>query len=424
MGTMTFGDGSIHDRVQGQYEQYPYPDIDPESEVPRLLVSGHLELMCDVIWGGRKSPEGLRVLDAGCGTGSPLAALAMAYPEADIVGVDFSNASLHKARRLAERYQLKNVRFHRCSLERLPELGLQFDFMTASGVLHHLENPALGLRAMAEVLDPQGVMSIMLYGKYGRIGVQMLQEAIRLALPGEKTGQERISFAYRLAQEIPAHHPFGPRLRGREMQEGKAAGIVDLLLHKNDIPFDVGAIHKLCDDAGVRFLRWLFPALYDPESYVKDSRLIGLTRDLSLWEKYEAAELIHGRNPKHSFFVVRPEFSPPRLDIGNGKWRSLFAWLTPCLAWKRIYPLPGEADQFVVPAAVVQDELNPFVLRQWELVFLSHVQPRQPLGAIIRQPAVRQTLPFGSAEEEDRAVEQLLKRCLDMLALVLLERPR
>lgn len=421
---MKFVEGSIHDRVRGQYERHPYPAIDPESEVPRLLVSGHLELMCDVIWGGQKSPEGLRVLDAGCGTGSPLAALALAYPMADIVGADFSDASLDKARRLAQRYQLKNVRFYQCSLERLPELGLQFDFMTASGVLHHLENPALGLRAMAEVLDPQGVMSIMLYGKYGRIGVQMLQEAIRLASGEEKTEQECISFAYRLAKEIPACHPFGPRLKGREMQEGKAAGIVDLLLHQNDIPFDVRAIHKLCDDAGVSFLRWLFPALYDPESYVKDSRLIGLIRDLSLWERYEVAELIHGRNPRHSFFVVRPEFSPPHLDIKNGNWRSLFAWLTPCLAWKRIFPFPGEENKFVVPAAVVQDELNPFVLQHWELVFLSHIQPQQPLAAIIRQPAVRQILPFRTTEEEDRAVEQLLKRCLDMLAVVLLERPK
>lgn len=415
---------TIHDRVQAQYECYPYPDIDPESETPRLLVSGHLELMCDVIWGGRKSPAGLRVLDAGCGTGSPLAAVAMAYPDTDIVGVDFSGASIEKARRLARRYKLKNVRFFQCSLERLPDLGLEFDFITCSGVLHHLENPALGLRAMAEVLDKQGAVSIMLYGKYGRIGVQMLQKALGWALAEERQPDERVRVAYELARNIPSHHPFGPRLRGREMQEGKAAGIVDLLLHANDIPFDVGAIHKLCDDAGVRLLRWLFPGLYNPENYITDPLLKQRILDLSSRQKQEAAELIHGRNPKHSFFVVRPEFTPPRVNIEDGNWRTLFAWLTPCMAWNRIFPSPDRPNEFTVPSAVVQDELNPFVLQQWELAFLSQIRPQTPLGAIIRQPEVRRVLPFGSSREEGQGVEQLLNRTLEMLALVLLERPK
>ncbi len=44
----------ISERVRQQYERYPYPDISPDTDRPQMLVSGHLELMCQVVWGGRK----------------------------------------------------------------------------------------------------------------------------------------------------------------------------------------------------------------------------------------------------------------------------------------------------------------------------------------------------------------------------------
>jgi ubiquinone/menaquinone biosynthesis C-methylase UbiE len=101
----------ISKQVRQQYERFPYPDYDPDWDRPQLLVSGHLSLMSEVIWAGKKSPDSLRVLDAGCGTGSPLVAMAMAYPKADITAVDFSETSLNKAKKLAEQHDVKNVRF-------------------------------------------------------------------------------------------------------------------------------------------------------------------------------------------------------------------------------------------------------------------------------------------------------------------------
>lgn len=417
--------------VKQQYERFPYPDYDPNWDRPQLLVSGHLSLMGDVIWAGKKSIDGLRVLDAGCGTGSPLVAMAMAYPNADITAIDFSETSLNKARWLAQQYNVKNINFHHIAIENLSELELTFDFISASGVLHHLPDPVAGLKALGEVLDPQGAISIMLYGKYGRTGVYMLQNALNILAEEIKSEDDQmiytsdfIRFAHQLAGNVPSWHPFTSRSRGREMQEGKEAGIVDLLLHANDIPFDVPAIYQLCEDADMKFLRWLFPLIYKDENYfnspflsnrmdkTKNSRLI---RD-------EIAELGHGRNSKHSFIAVGPDFEAPDFNISDGNWRKLYAQLTPCMAWNRTMPIPDQKGQYAVPFTVIQDAWGPLQISYWELIFLSSILPELTLEEVLFLPQVKDKIPFKSETEINQAVELLLKKTLDRLAIVFLEK--
>lgn len=412
---------NITEKVRSQYEHYPYPDVDPRIERPNILVPCHLALMCDLVWAGKKSPQGLRVLDAGCGTGSPLVAMALAYKDTEIVGIDFSENSLNKARQLAGRYNLENVRFYNVAVERVHELGLEFDFIISSGVLHHLRDPAQGLKALGEVLDPQGVISIMLYGKYGRIGVNMLQEAIKLSCNGVDSMAEHITFARSLVQAIPGNHPFKIRKQGREISEGKDAGIVDLLLHARDIPFDVESIYKFCKQANMKFFRWLFPVIYNPNTYINDPSLTRYFENQPAEELYRIAELVHGRISKHSFFAVKPEFSAANVKIENGGWRELKAYLTPCLKWNQVGNVPGQEGVFAIPPAVVQDEWDPLQVSQWELFFLSQIQPRCTLGEVIETPEVKKVIPFKNREEVNNGVEKLLKKALDMLAVVLLE---
>lgn len=414
----------ISANVREQYEKYPYPDIDPQRQAPQLLVSSHLSLMCDILWAGKRTPDGLRVLDAGCGTGAPLVAMALAYPNADIVGVDFSEASLAKARQLAQRFNVKNTRFFNLSVERLPELGMTFDFVVSSGVLHHLPDPARGLKAIGDVLDPQGAVSVMVYGKYGRTGVYMMQEALRTVFESSDPMAKKISFALRMAHLIRAAapgHPMAQRSLGRELQEGNDAGVVDLLLHANDIPFDVPAVYRMCEDAGMRFYRWLFPLIYEPDNYFKDPLLLESIENLSPREKHEIAELVHGKNSKHSFFAVGPGFSAPNIDISAGRWRQHHGKLTPCLAWSRIYPNPDKKGTFLIPPTVIQDAWGPLEISQWQLTFLGHILPEHSLGQIAQMPVVRKAIPFTSRAAVDNAVEKLLKKVMDNLGIVFIE---
>lgn len=421
---MTDFSRQISANVQNQYEKYPYPDIDPQHQAPQLLVSSHLSLMCDILWAGKRSPDGLRVLDAGCGTGAPLVAMALSYPNADIVGVDFSDASLAKARQLAQRFGVKNTRFFNLPIERLPELCMTFDFVVSSGVLHHLPDPARGLKAIGDVLDPQGAVSVMVYGKYGRTGVYMLQEALRTVFEPHDPMAGKISFALRMAHGIRAaapNHPLAQRSLGRELQEGNDAGVVDLLLHANDIPFDVPAVYRMCEGAGMRFYRWLFPLIYEPDNYFKDPLLLKSLQSLSPREKHEIVELVHGKNSKHSFFAVGTEFSAPDAEISAGRWRQLHGKLTPCLAWSRIYPNPDKKGTFLIPPTVIQDAWGPLEISQWQLIFLSHILPEHSLGRVAQMPVVRKAMPFTSGAAVDNAVEKLLKKVMDNLGVVFIE---
>ena len=77
---------------------------------------------------------------------------------------------------------------------RFARLGLgPFDYIDCCGVLHHLPDPAAGVEALLSVLAPGGGMGLMVYAPYGRTGIYMLQEGLRLLAPrrgpGRSTGR-------------------------------------------------------------------------------------------------------------------------------------------------------------------------------------------------------------------------------------------
>src|SRR4051812_17766989 len=91
--------------VKKLYEAHPYPSPNAGISLPRDMVS--------ILWFlfPGKDLAGWRILDAGCGTGHRLAALAKTYRKAQFTGLDISGASLDVARQLAEKHQLGNLRF-------------------------------------------------------------------------------------------------------------------------------------------------------------------------------------------------------------------------------------------------------------------------------------------------------------------------
>jgi ubiquinone/menaquinone biosynthesis C-methylase UbiE len=89
------------------------------------------------------------VLDAGCGSGIVLELLRSRFPR--VAGADVSLGMLARC-----------ARFHgdlvRASAARLPFEDASFDGVTAYSLLHHLREPADGLREFARVLRPGGFL--------------------------------------------------------------------------------------------------------------------------------------------------------------------------------------------------------------------------------------------------------------------------
>jgi ubiquinone/menaquinone biosynthesis C-methylase UbiE len=103
---------------------------------------------------------GLRVIDCGCGPGSITCDIAQAVVPGEVVGIDIAEAQLDRARRLAVRRGIPNVRFERGDIYALPFPDGSFDVALAHNVLHHLGDPPRAIREMRRVLKPSGIIGI------------------------------------------------------------------------------------------------------------------------------------------------------------------------------------------------------------------------------------------------------------------------
>jgi ubiquinone/menaquinone biosynthesis C-methylase UbiE len=108
--------------------------------------------------GGR----GLRLLDAGCGTGASTAALLAVAPHAEIVAVDASSGMLAEA--AAKRWP-STVRFVHSRIEDIADAGVggPFDGIFAAYLLRNLDGPDAQLRAFRELLRPGATLAVHEY---------------------------------------------------------------------------------------------------------------------------------------------------------------------------------------------------------------------------------------------------------------------
>lgn len=106
--------------------------------------------------------KGLRLLDAGCGTGASTAALLAAAPEADIVAVDASRGMLDAAR--AKDWPA-SVRFVHTPVEQLAEHGIAgpFDGILAAYLIRNVADRDAQLRRFRELLRPGGTLAVHEY---------------------------------------------------------------------------------------------------------------------------------------------------------------------------------------------------------------------------------------------------------------------
>ena len=97
--------------------------------------------------------------------------MPLRWPEAQVTGIDFSATSVRHTEELKRKYNLDNLQVRQLPIERAGELETSFDQIVCTGVLHHLADPDAGLRALRDVLKPDGAMHLMVYAPYGRTGI-------------------------------------------------------------------------------------------------------------------------------------------------------------------------------------------------------------------------------------------------------------
>jgi len=176
-------EAELIEKIRQQFDNAPYPKVpleqSPKKDYELLYVHN---LVTPYYLKNKKvvETEGKVILDAGCGSGYKSLILAEANPGAKIVGIDISEESIKLARDRLQYYGFDNAEFHFLSIEELPSLNLEFDYINCDEVLYLLPDPIEGLLAMKSVLKRGGVIRTNLHSSTGRTLVYFAQEAFKL----------------------------------------------------------------------------------------------------------------------------------------------------------------------------------------------------------------------------------------------------
>jgi SAM-dependent methyltransferase len=308
--------------LAAQYEAYPYPPRDPRAEARRLVVGspGHLrEIDYWVFGAARPAHRPLRALIAGGGTGDATIMLAQQMRDAGRPGrvtwLDRSAAALAIARARAEARGLDNIDWQTGSLLDLPNSGLgPFDYVDCCGVLHHLADPAAGLTALVSVLAPGGGVGLMVYAPYGRSGVTMAQEALRLLAPVREPAPARLDMAKRMLRHLPDSHALRHSPGFADLGEFGDAGLFDLLLNPRERSFTAAGLAALLAGQGLAIRCWMEPLRYDPATWLQDPKLRARAATLDVVQQAALAEMLTGNMFAHVVYATRPQEASPRPD--------------------------------------------------------------------------------------------------------------
>ncbi len=273
--------------VRQQYEENPYPRWrhvprwGPEPLAPKIKRLFPHATPPAFLQGG------FDILVAGAGTGRHPIQVALRQPEARILAVDLSLASLAYGQRMAAAMGIANIEFRHGDILELGTLDRQFEMVESIGVLHHMKRPIEGWRVIAKLLRPGGVMRLGLYSERGRHGIVRCRDVIADEAIGSEPEDIR-RFRQRLIHAPPAGD-FEAIFRARDFYSISMAR--DLLFHVQEERYTPKRLQAEMAEMGLDFLG--FEEVGAPDAFERyraahpdDPTLT----DLDNWEVFELAE--------------------------------------------------------------------------------------------------------------------------------------
>jgi SAM-dependent methyltransferase len=278
--------------VQEFYNRFPYPAISSLA-LPRSGQGARIAYETGASFAGNPSADhrGKRILVAGAGTFEAVV-IAQQHPRAqEVIALDLSQSSLD---RLKKRLRLAKIRTV------FPGLGLfnriapvhthcadildfdegTFDYITATLVLHHHEDPLGLLTRLESMLKPGGLIRLTTYPKHSRFWPRQIGKW--LTLGGIDRAHPRLKEACDARiEELPDNHPL--RVSYTDNPESRTAtGLADCYLHPCENPLAPMTWCKVTEALGLNlvgesqhpyaqstFLDELAPALNDLSSWQK-----------------------------------------------------------------------------------------------------------------------------------------------------------
>ena len=364
--------------VSAFYDRFPFPG-DPLQDGPppgynwRWCHRSVLAATHGLIPAGLDQP---RILDAGCGTGVSTDYLCHLNPGADVLGVDISEGALAVARERCARsgaaQQVSSLRQEQRSLLDLQGEG-PFDYINSVGVLHHLDQPEAGLRALAARLAPQGLLHLFLYADAGRWEIHRTQKALTLLQVG--SGADGLRLGRDLFETLPQSNRLARHHRERWAVDcAPDANFADMYLHPQETSYNLARLFAFVETAGLHFAGFSNPEVWDPARLLQ-GELLERARNLPLRDQWSLVEQLDPDISHFEFFLSAAPIEPATLS--DEALSAAQGLRQPCL-W-------GEPDP------ILGRNLEPIQLSEQERDLLRAVgdQPGTALGTLAEPALIR-----------------------------------
>jgi SAM-dependent methyltransferase len=247
-----FADATAH-AVARQYEASPYPRWTSVG----VVAPARMRRMLGQHFSARELAfldRPFAVLIAGCGTGQQAVQAALGYgPQARVLAIDLSAASLAYAARMAQRYGAGNIAFAQADLQTLADLDERhagrFDVIECTGVLHHLADPLQGWRRLIRCLAADGRMLVGLYSAVARRGLRALRDDP--AYPGPGGSDSALRRFRQVLLNRSGSEPGGELKASRDFYT--TSNFRDLALHVSERPLTLPEIARFLKENGLAF---------------------------------------------------------------------------------------------------------------------------------------------------------------------------
>lgn len=236
------------------------------------------------------TPQPLKVLVAGCGTGRHAIVAASQFADAEVLAIDLSASSLAYGQRMADEMGVVNISFQQADILELRSVRQKFHIIEAGGVLHNMESPCETIKLFSDLLEDKGLLYVSTYRKAARNKVLMARKYIR------ERDRSKTSDGIRQArQDIIAladtDHSFRGLIRSRDFFTLDEARF--LLFDVHEHTFDVDELYAMLEESQLRMVGFELATSRDLHRYrllnPDDLSVANQTRVREFELKYPAA---------------------------------------------------------------------------------------------------------------------------------------
>ncbi len=269
--------------VRSQYEENPYPRwVELNTEKRSSLDKDIKKKIADFTRPEKFYHEQLQILVAGSGTGQHPIQTAIRNPDANIIAVDLSLASLAYGKRMAKKYGVTNIEFLQGDILDIPTLNRKFHHIECVGVIHHMKDQRKAWETLESLLLPGGTIYIGIYSKVARMQVTFMRNKIS-NLNIKKTPEEMKIFRKKLLNDPEYKNIL--KLVGRG-DFFSMSMFRDFLFHASEYQYSLSEIEGLIKDLDLNFIFFKLRGAMDKRYQQFFPEDINMT-SFESWKKFE-----------------------------------------------------------------------------------------------------------------------------------------